>query len=297
MVLVRSAVCLLCLLLFSTHSMPSHGADPAGKLPLADFLCLEAAAAASSGRSGLLSPGAPEAAFRLCCALYLEPGGDKELGGLVQPAAATFSNAGGAPGGAQETEEVRIPDTDEEEEELLPAPSGDGGSGPSGAGSGPVATVEGVAAAVAQVLSGCGAQQQCAVAVVVCQRACAHKLRLLASVPDGPGLNQLLLELLSSLAVACQQRLPIQASAGGQQGLLLSIADRQSAEEVVQLAAALGVGLTLELLPQPLGTAARLEQQQRQLAAVAEALDNAILGTGLGAGPAAVRQLLQAALA
>lgn len=229
--------------------------------------------------------------LRLCCTLLLEPGADAELGGLLQP---LDGSGGGGSSGSAAAEEVTIPDTDEEDEEAtLPS------AATASSGSGRSAAIEGLAAAAAAVLGNGGGGVQPSAALPVCQRACAHVLRLLAAAPGGPSPGQLLCELLCGLVRGCfQQQGSVVAAARAPWQLQLAAgrpAGNAPAGQTAQRLQALATGLSLELLPQPLG--AGLEQQQLALAAVAEALEWALSDDGLIAGPGSIRQRLQAALA
>lgn len=231
----------------------------------------------------------------LCCALYLEPGCDAELGGLVQPAAAAAgdgSKASQPPGSldGDGCEVLTIADS-EEDEEAGPPPSGSGSA------------VEGLAAAVAALLAAAAQQQPAAAAVLpVGQHACAHALRLLAAAPGAASLQSLLLDLLSGLVQACRQHLAVQASAAaapqpdGPPSVALRLSEPQHAEQLQEQAAALASGLLLELLPLPLVSAAALVRQQHQLAAAAETVRWGLSQAGLAAPAAALRQRLEAAL-
>jgi hypothetical protein len=138
--------------------------------------------------------------------------------------------------------------------------------------------------------------------VAVCQRACAHLLRLLAA-PGVATLQQLLGALLCSLVQQCRQQLGLKASASRrahhhqqqQQPLLLGFRDPQAAEAVQQSLAALARGLLLELLPLRLGSAAQLELQRRRLTAGAGAVSGGLADAGLSS--AALQRRLAAALA
>ncbi|EFN57072.1 hypothetical protein CHLNCDRAFT_143833 [Chlorella variabilis] len=200
-----------------------------GKLPLVEFLRLEAGAAGAA--SDLLPPGAADPAFRLCCALYLgspaAPADASSGGGaphvphlptpppldtLIQPLAAgpAHGTAGGpacrsgaAAGGTDA--EIVIPDSEEEEEEaeameVAEAPAANGLGACGAAAGGPAATLDSLAVAVAVLLVWPGAEQAAA-AAAVCQKACAHALRLLTApqqtAPSSASLQKLLPALLT----------------------------------------------------------------------------------------------------
>ena len=226
--------------------------------------------------------------------------------GLIQPLVASAAAAAGGGGGSggSPAEEV-ILDSEEEQQEQQPPATG--AAAPAGA------TLEGLAAAVAvatakAVVSGSAGEQGQAAAglapvVAVCQRACAHLLRLLAA-PGVATLQQLLGALLCSLVQQCRQQLGLKASASRrahhhhqqqQQPLLLGFRDPQAAEAVQQSLAALARGLLLELLPLRLGSDAQLELQRRRLTAGAVAVSGGLADAGLSS--AALQRRLAAALA
>lgn len=269
-------------------------AEASGKLPFSELLRLEAAASSGTGGSGgapdLLPAGASDAALRLCCELFLEPGADAGLGALVQPLAAP-PPAAASDGGSDAAstpllgEILTIADS-EDEEETAAAPTG----------SSAAAAVAGLAAAVAGTLVGSGAWP--AAEQAVSQRAAAHLLRVLAATPGSADLRPLLLDMLSGVADCLRQRLPLCAApAGGWHAApALSFADAPAALRAQQQLAALGAGLLLDLLPLPLGGGAtRLTRQRQQLAAAADALRWAVSDAGLGGGGGAVRQRLEQA--
>ena len=203
---------------------------------------------------------------------------------------------------------LTIPDS-EEEDEPMPA-AGGASSGSSGS------AVEALGAAAAAALADAAGQHAAAVgtaavpaALPVCQRACAHCLRLLAASAGSPGLPTLLAQLLASVVQHSRQQLAVQAVAPGAQRTLggqwqqgqqtavqLRLADPQQAACMQQAVAALASGLALELLPIPLAGNGTLEAQQRRLAAVAEVAHWALSNAGLGAPPAVVQERLAAAL-
>ena len=279
----------------------------AGGLPLADYLRLEAAAAA--GGVDLLPPGAAEAALRLCCALYLQPGSDaSELGSLIQPLTAVPAGggnmaAGGSATGAyvDEAGVLTIPDSEEED-----AP--EAGAGATASGGSSTSAVEALGAAAAMALADAAQQGVAATAAAlsVCQRACGHSLRLLAATPGISRMPSLLSQLLATTVQHSRQQLGMQAVApSGQQAVggqwhhaavQLRPTDPQQAFEVQQAVAALVSGLTLELLPLPLVSSGTVQAQQERLTAVAEMVDWAMSDAGLGVPTTQVQQQLAAAL-